>query len=115
MSKLAQSTFKLTLLLLVLSFVVASPRLSAADNANGPAVQASQPMDLSTFLNSLKTGDQGALGQSLTPAPENKVIYCSYQACPTGQRCWYCHSNWVCIYEYPDPEQVPPGCSGGPA
>jgi hypothetical protein len=47
------------------------------------------------------------------PRPD-KVIYCSYQGCPTGQTCWYCHQQWVCIWNYPDPTQVPPGCSGGP-
>jgi hypothetical protein len=99
--------------LLAFSLFAVSPLL-AAETANGPAVTASQPTNLATFLENLKTGDQGSANQSLMPAPENKIITCQYSACPTGQTCWYCHNAWVCLWNYPDPTQVPPGCSGGP-
>lgn len=113
MSKEARRSRNLLLVLLLAFFTMASPSLLVAETATAPSV-AAQPTDLTVFLNSLKTGDQGSLNQSLAPAPENKIIYCQYQGCPTGQTCWYCHSNWVCIFNYPDPTQVPPGCSGGP-
>jgi hypothetical protein len=106
----------LTVIALALSLFLASPTLFAAEGTASPAVNANHPMDLTTFLNTLDTKDQGLAGnQSLLPAPENKFVYCSSQGCPTGQTCRYCHSSWVCIYNYPDPDQVPPGCSGGPA
>jgi hypothetical protein len=116
MSKLVRNSMKwLPVLALALAFFLGSPGLFAAEEPSGPAVKGAHPMDLTTFLDSLKADNQGLPGnQNLLPTPENKIIYCSYQGCPTGQRCWYCHSNWVCIYNYPDPEQVPPGCSGGP-
>jgi hypothetical protein len=113
MSQGIQRSFKLLSAILLALFALVSPNLFAAEHAAAPSV-AAQPTDLAAFLDSLKTGDQGSLDGKLTPAPENKVIYCQYQGCPTGQTCWYCHNNWVCIFNYPDPTQVPPGCSGGP-
>lgn len=78
------------------------------------AAEAGQPQDLAAFLGAL--ADQPLPGgESFTPAPENKVVYCSYQPCPAGQSCWYCNRNWVCIFVYPDPNQVPAGCTGGPS
>ena len=102
-----------TLLLLTALALAPVPSLFAAEAAKAPAPTAGQSQDLAAFLNSLA---QTALpGQeSFTPAPENKVISCQYSACPTGQRCRYCNRNWVCIFDYPDPDYVPPGCSGGP-
>jgi hypothetical protein len=89
---------------LALSFLI-SPSLSATENGRSLSPVASQPMDLATFL--------GTMSGTPAPPPED-VIYCSYSGCPTGQTCRYCNRNWVCIWNYPDPEQVPPGCSGGP-
>jgi hypothetical protein len=98
---------------LVLWCGFASGRLTA-QAAAGPQAQNVHAVDLTTFLGTLQKQDQGLTGnQALPPAPENRIISCQYQRCPTGQTCWFCHSNWVCIFNYPDPDQVPPGCTGG--
>jgi hypothetical protein len=102
------------LLLTALAFPLApASNLSASEAGKAPALATGQSQDLAAFLNSLA---QPALpGQeSLIPAPENKVIYCSFSGCPSGQRCLNCNGNWVCIYTYPDdPDRVPAGCTGG--
>jgi hypothetical protein len=108
---------RLPLVVLALSLAFCSPGLFAADVASpSPASQQpQQPQALGSFLHTLAAGSQATTEhQIFTPAPENKILSCSYQACPTGQTCWYCHQNWFCIFNYPDPDMVPPGCSSGP-
>ena len=102
-------------MLLALSCGLITPSRGAAQAvAPGPQAKAVHSVDLTTFLGSLQENDHTLAGnQNLTPAPENKIISCTYFPCPTGQTCWYCHNNWVCIFNYPDPDQVPPGCTGG--
>src|SRR5215218_6977621 len=91
-------------LLLLAMLALLAQNLFAAEGWKTPGPAAGQPQDLAAFLGSL--ADQPLPGgESFTPAPENRVIYCSYQSCPAGQRCWYCNRNWVCIYDYPDPDQ----------
>jgi hypothetical protein len=103
----------LAMLALPLPLVLLSQNLFAAEERKTPGPVAGQPQDLTAFLDSLSEQPSPG-GDVFTPAPENKVVYCYYQSCPTGQRCWYCRSNWVCIYEYPDdPDRVPSGCTGG--
>ena len=98
---------------LALSLAFLSSGLFAAD-ATSPSPAVRQPQDLGSFLHTLASGSQATTEQQIfTPTPENKVVSCYYQSCPTGQTCWYCHQNWVCIYNYPDPDRVPPGCTGG--
>jgi hypothetical protein len=107
-------TLRSALVVLVLSLAFLSSGLFAAD-ATSPSPAGRQPQDLGSFLDTLASGSTVPTEhQIFTPAPENKIIYCSYQGCPTGQTCWYCHQNWICIFNYPDPTMVPPGCSGGP-
>ena len=103
----------LVLVLVALPLALLAQNLSATEQkVPSPAVQ--QPQDLTAFLGSLSK-EPLPDGASFTPAPENRVIYCSYQGCPAGQRCLNCNGNWVCIYIYPnDPDRVPSGCSGGP-
>lgn len=102
----------LVLALLALPFALLAQTSSAAEKGTAPSLAAGERQDLADFLGSL-SGQPLPGEESFTPAPENKVVYCYYQSCPTGQRCWYCNRNWVCIYEYPDPDQVPAGCTGG--
>src|SRR5690242_17320599 len=92
----------LVLALLVLPLSLLAQNTSAAKERKDLGPAAGQPQDLADFLDSL-AGQTLPDGESFTPTPENKVVYCYYQSCPTGQRCWYCNRNWVCIYEYPDP------------
>jgi hypothetical protein len=102
----------LVLTLLAFPFALLAQNPSAAEEWKTLGLATGQPQELADFLGSL--ADQPLPGgENFTPAPENKVIYCGYQSCPTGQRCWYCRSNWVCVWEYPDPDQVPSGCTGG--
>jgi hypothetical protein len=96
-----------------LSLLFVSPALFAAEKAANTTPNASQTMDVSTFLNTLSLQDQGLTGNpSLVPAPQDKGYFCG-NGCGTGKACWFCNNNWVCVYSLPDPHQPPPGCSGG--
>lgn len=102
----------LVLALLALPLALLAQNPSGAEEGKAPSVAAGQTQDIAAFLGSL--ADQPLPGgKDFTPAPENKIIYCSYQPCPTGQSCWYCNRNWVCIFDYPDPDHIPSGCTGG--
>ena len=89
----------------------------AAAELSGSQAQPLHAVDLTTFLGSLQQNDQGLAGNpNVAPAPESKAtLSCATHGCPTGQTCWYCHSNWICLYNYSDPNYVPTGCTrGGP-
>lgn len=106
---------KQTRVLRLLVFVMLALPLAllaqATENPTTPA-PAAEAQDLASFLDSL-AAQPSPDGQTFTPAPENRIQYCTYQPCPTGQRCWYCNRNWICLWEYPDPDHVPAGCTAG--
>jgi hypothetical protein len=91
---------------ILLALFLVLPALVLPAFAGVATTSPQQPGDFTLWLQT-----QAVVGGVLPPVPRPAVTYCP---CPSGMFCAYCNRNYVCVFNYPDPDYCPQGCVCGP-